>query len=63
MKTSQKKLRYTKLRDWITVISLLYEKTSKQSMVDTKSDEKELKRFIIITLIKEKKSRKTHPLE
>ena len=35
------KIRYTKVRDWINVITLLYEKTLKQSMVDKKSDEKE----------------------
>ena len=34
-------MRYTKLRDWINVISLLYEKTLKQSMVDWKTDDRE----------------------
>ena len=38
---SKLKVRYTKLRDWINVITLLYEKTLKQSMVDKKIDEKE----------------------
>ena len=38
---SKLKKRYTKLRDWINVITLLYEKTLKQSMVDKKNDEKE----------------------
>ena len=38
---SKLKIRYTKLRDWINVITLLYEKTLKQSMIDKKSDEKE----------------------
>ena len=38
---SKLKIRYTKLRDWINVITLLYEKTLKQSMVDKKIDEKE----------------------
>ena len=38
---SKLKICYTKLRDWINVITLLYEKTSKQSMVDKKIDEKE----------------------
>ena len=38
---SKLKIRYTKLRDWINVITLLYEKTLKQSMVDRKFDEKE----------------------
>ena len=38
---SKLKIRYTKLRDWINVITLLYEKTLKQSMMDKKIDEKE----------------------
>ena len=38
---SKLKIPYTKLRDWINVISLLYEKTLKQSMVDKKIDERE----------------------
>ena len=38
---SKLKIRYTKLRDWIDAITLLYEKTLKQSMVDKKIDEKE----------------------
>ena len=38
---SKLKTRYTKLRDWINVITLLYEKTMKQSMIDKKIDEKE----------------------
>ena len=38
---SKLKIRYTKLRDWINVITLLYEKTLKQSMVDKKIDQKE----------------------
>ena len=38
---SKLKIRYTKLRDWINVITLLYEKTLKQSMVEKKIDEKE----------------------
>ena len=38
--TSKLKKRYSKLRDWINVITLLYEKTLKQSMVDEKIDEK-----------------------
>ena len=38
---SKLKIRYTKLRDWINVITLLYEKTLKQSMVDKKIHEKE----------------------
>ena len=38
---SKLKIRYTKLRDWINVITLLYEKILKQSMIDKKIDEKE----------------------
>ena len=38
---SKLKLRYTKLRDWINVITLLYEKTLKKSMIDRKINEKE----------------------
>ena len=38
---SKLKIRYTKLRVWLNVITLLYEKTLKQSMVDEKIDEKE----------------------
>ena len=38
---SKLKIRYTKLRDWINVINLLYEKTLKESMIDKKIDEKE----------------------
>ena len=38
---SKLKLRYTKLRDWINFITVLYEKTLNQSMIDKKIDEKE----------------------
>ena len=38
---SELKLRYTKLRDWINVITLLYEKTLKESMIVKKIDQKE----------------------
>ena len=38
---SKLKIRYTKIREWITAITLLYEKTRKTSMVDKKIDEKE----------------------
>ena len=38
---SKLKLRNTKLRDWINVIILLYQKTLKTSMDDKKTDEKE----------------------
>ena len=55
---SNLKIRYTKLRDWIYVITLLYEKTLKTSMVDKKLMRKKhwnWKKYIIITLINEKK--------
>ena len=38
---SKVKLRYTKLRDWINFITILYEKTLNQSMIDKKIDEKD----------------------
>ena len=38
---SKLKLRYKKLRDWINFITILYEKTLNQSMIDKKIDEKE----------------------
>ena len=38
---SKLKIRYTKIKDWINVITLLYEKTLKESMIDKKIDEKE----------------------
>ena len=38
---SKLKIRYTKLREWVNVIILLYEKTLKESMVDKKIDQKE----------------------
>ena len=38
---SKLKIRYTKLRDWINVITLFYVKTLKFSMVDKKIDERE----------------------
>ena len=38
---SKLKLRYTKLRDWIIFITILYEKTLNLSMIDKKNDEKE----------------------
>ena len=38
---SKLKIQYSKLRDWFNVITLLYEKTLKQSMIDKKIDEKE----------------------
>ena len=39
---SKIKIRYSKLRAWINVITLLNEKTLKQSLVDKKIDEKEV---------------------
>ena len=39
---SNLKTRYTKIRDWIDVFTLLYEKTLKQSPVDKKIDDKEV---------------------
>ena len=38
---SKLKLPYTKLRDWINIITILYDKTLNQSMIDKKIDEKE----------------------
>ena len=38
---SKLKIRYTKLRDWINVITLLYEKTLKEAMIDKKINQKE----------------------
>ena len=38
---SKLKLRYTKLREWIIFITILYEKTLNQSMIVKKIDEKE----------------------
>ena len=38
---SKLKLRYTKLRDWTNFITILYEKTLNQPMIDKKNDEKE----------------------
>ena len=35
------RIQYTKLKDWINVITLLYEKTLKESMIDNKIDQKE----------------------
>ena len=38
---SKLKIRYTKLKDWINVITLLYEKTLNESMIDKKIYQKE----------------------
>ena len=45
---SKLKIRYTKLRDWIKVITLFYEKTLKQSMIEKKFDEKEAEQLKLI---------------
>ena len=45
---SKLKIRYTKLGDWINVITLLYEKTLKQSMIDKKIDDKEAEQLKLI---------------
>ena len=37
---SKLKIRYTNLRNWINVYTLLHEKTLKQSLIDKKLDEK-----------------------
>ena len=42
---SKLKLRYTKLRDWINFITVLYENTLKESMIHKKIDEKEAKKL------------------
>ena len=41
---SKLKVRYTKLQDWINVITLLYEKTLKTSIVDKKTIKKKLRK-------------------
>ena len=38
---SKLKIRYTKLKDWINFIRILYEKTLRESMIDKKIDQKE----------------------
>ena len=38
---SKLKLRYTKLKDWISFMTLLYEKPLKESMIDKTIDQKE----------------------
>ena len=42
---SKLKIRYAKLRDWINVITLLYEKMLSESMNDKKIDEKEFQQM------------------
>ena len=39
---SKLKIRYTKIKDWLNVTTLLYEKTLKESMIDKKIDQKKL---------------------
>ena len=48
---SKSKIRYTKLRDWINVITLLYDKTLKTSMVDKKVDQREAEELKKIKLL------------
>ena len=63
---SKLKMRYTKLRDWIRVITLLYEKTSKTSMVDKKiveKDTEELKKIYNHYLDKSKEIMKNTSLK
>ena len=58
---SKLKIRYKKLRDWINVITLLYEKTLKSSMIDKKIREKkaeELKKVYNQHLDKRKENMK-----
>ena len=45
---SKLKITYTKLRDWIKVITILYEKTLKESMIDKKTDQKEAEQLKLI---------------
>ena len=40
---SKFKIRYTKLRDWINVTTLLYKKTLKESVIDKKSMKKKVR--------------------
>ena len=42
---SKLKIRYIKLRDWINLTTLPYEKTLTESMIDKKIDEKEGEKF------------------
>ena len=63
---SKLKMRYTKLRDWVRVITLLYEKTSKTSMVDKKiveKDTEELKKIYNHYLDKSKEIMKNTSLK
>ena len=45
---SKLKIRYTKLRDWINVITLLHERTLKQLMMDKRINQKEYEELQII---------------
>ena len=45
---SKMRIRYTKRQDWLNVITLLYEKTSEQSMIDKRIDEKEAEELKMI---------------
>ena len=42
---SKLKIRYIKLKDWINVTTLLYEKVLKESMIDKRIDEKEVEKL------------------
>ena len=52
---SKVKFRFYNVRDWINVISLLYEKTLKSSMIDRKVDEKESDELKIYKLYLDKR--------
>ena len=58
---SKLKTRYTKFRNWLLVISFLYEKALKQSMIDKKVDENEALEFkkIYIHYLDERKESMT----
>ena len=63
---SKLKTRYTKLKDWIHVITLLYERKLKQSLVDKKIDERkavELKKINSLHINKRKKIMKNTVLK
>ena len=60
---SKLKIRYTELREWNSVITLFFEETLKQSMIDKKLIEKKpsnWNRFIIVILIKDLKLWRIH---
>ena len=53
---SKLKIRYIKLRDWINVITLLYEKTLKQSMIERKIEKEALELKMIYNIYIDKRS-------